>query len=989
MSNGAGDAVGPAGGSRRQLRLAVLGPVLAWCGPEPLDLGPVRQQALLVALALRPDMTVSQQELLERVWGTEPPGTGGKVIPVYVHRLRTRLRAVGGGSPDSVIASDRGGYRFLGRDVPTDLARLNGFVAEADSAGDSGDLDAAVGAFGRALELFRGEPLAGLPGPFACAERLRLAEQRVTLAQRKLSCQLRLGHYPEAVAELVALTATHPHSEPLAALLMRALYGSGRQVEALDVFTRARHRLVRDLAVEPGEELRRVHQAVLRGDDGLLLGVPARRAQAGPRTVGGARPVRRIRNELPADTGSLTGRDRELAELLAPADPGVVTVGAVDGMAGVGKTALVVRAARLLHEHYPDGCVFVDLHAHREGRGAPAPERALRRLLRAVGADDNDEPDDLDELAASWRAATAPLRLLLVLDGASATGQIRPLLPAGPGSMVLVASRQRLTGLDADRRISLGPLGLDESVALLTRIVGGARTDREQQAVRELAGLCDRLPLALRIVGARMQNRPKWTFRQLVDRLADDEHRLGELTVEDRSVEAAFQLSYDQLPAAEQHAFRALGLSPTVEFDRLALAAMLGRSPRQAEQALESLVDASLVQEATADRYRLHDLVAVYARRLASARPAEAAAARDGVLRLYLAAARCSSDWGPAGFPTGPQLEQVPFADWEEASLWLDATGGELADVVAHATAVGRLDEACWIAEGLVDYLTRQGRYHECRAAIESVLPLADTATDQRMVSSLRTCLGIAHGLQGRYERARAWLENALEISRRSGDLREQARALGALGTVARSVGETDAAVTHLAEVAGLARRLDDDWLTGMATCNIGAIHHQRGRYQEAFDCFAAALVLAEKIGSPRMIGKTQCHIGSLQLDLGRCTEAAGVLRQAAELAEQVADVPLHAVCLTRLGTAEQQAGNLGTAVGLHLRALAALGEQTSAELEIEIRNRLGGSRVAAGDLDGAREQFDLVLVLTDRHGGAEERARALDGLTRCERREA
>jgi len=273
MSNGVGDAVGPAGGTRRQLRLAVLGPVLAWCGPEPLDLGPVRQQALLVALALRPDVTTSQQELLERVWGTEPPGTGGKVIPVYVHRLRTRLRAVGGGSPDSVIAGDRGGYRFLGRDVPTDLARLKGFAADADTARDSGDLDAAGGAFGRALELFRGEPLAGLPGPFARAERLRLAEQRVTLAQEKLRCQLRLGHYPEAVAELVALTATHPPGEPLAALLMRALYGSGRQVEALDVFTRVRHRLVQDLAVEPGEELRRAHQAVLRGDDGLLLGI--------------------------------------------------------------------------------------------------------------------------------------------------------------------------------------------------------------------------------------------------------------------------------------------------------------------------------------------------------------------------------------------------------------------------------------------------------------------------------------------------------------------------------------------------------------------------------------------------------------------------------------------------------------------------------------------------------------------------------------------
>ncbi|MEV0406910.1 AfsR/SARP family transcriptional regulator [Actinoallomurus sp. NPDC050550] len=647
-------------GSSRQLRFAVLGPIRAWHSGVRLDLGPVRQQALLVALLLRPDVTVSRQELLDGVWGTSPPGTGGKVIPVYVHRLRECLRASDTGAASSVISSDRGGYRFVSGDVLVDALRLEEIADEAGSARNSGDFGAAVDACSRALELFQGEPLSGIPGPFAEGERLRFAERRIALVQEKLECQLRLGRCTDAVGELSALTATHPHSESLAALLMRALYGSGRQADALSVFTGVRDRLVEDLAVEPGEELRRVHQAVLRGDDTSLVGNAVPREPTEAPTPGRVRPSARTRNELPGDVGDLVGRRREITSLTAPSRADVVSVAVVDGVAGIGKTALVVHAARLLQESFPDGCLFVDLHGHSEGREPLAPQRALRRLLRAVGADDDAE--DLDELAACWRAMTASLRLLLVLDDAAGAEQARPLLPSGAGSRVLVTSRRRLAGVDADRRISLGPLAIDEAEVLLTRVVGGTRCAQEPQAVRELARLCDRLPLALRIAAARLQNRPTWTFEYLVSRLADAEHRLGELTAEDRSVEAAFRLSYDRLPAVVRRAFRVLGLSPTAEFDRLTPAAMLGWSPRDAEQAMESLVDVGLLRQPTAGRYRLHDLVAVYARRLAAADPAEVAAARAGVFRLYVAAARCASDRGPTSFPTG---------DYERAYAWL------------------------------------------------------------------------------------------------------------------------------------------------------------------------------------------------------------------------------------------------------------------------------------------------------------------------------
>ncbi|MFB9837218.1 tetratricopeptide repeat protein [Actinoallomurus acaciae] len=556
----------------------------------------------------------------------------------------------------------------------------------------------------------------------------------------------------------------------------------------------------------------------------------------------------------------------------------------------------------------------------------PTAEELRQTLLRAVGAD--DESDDHDELAASWRAATASTRSLLVLDDAAGAEQIRPLLPTGAGSRVLVTSRRRLAGLDVDQRISLGPLDLDEAGELLARFVGDARAFQEPEAVRQLARLCDRLPLALRIAGARLQSRPMWTFEYLVARLSDDERRLGELTAEDRSVEAAFRLSYEHLRPSTRRAFRALGLSPTVEFDRLTLAAMLGWPRHDTEHALESLVDASLLWQPTAGRYRLHDLVAAYARRLAAEDPAEVTAVRAGVFRLYVAAARCANGYGHEDLPAGPDLGSVPFADARDAASWLDAAAGELADVAAHAVAVGHVDDARLIAESVTDYLVRQGRYHECRAVAETVLPLVETP-DDRLASSLRVCLGIAYGLQGDYEQAHTCLTDALAISRRTGDLRGQARALGVLGTVARWAGRTSEALARLTEVLELAGPLADDWLVGMATCNLGAVYQRLGRYDEALDQYARSLSLAEKIGSPRVIGKTLRYIGGLHMDRGRPAEAVGPLYRAAELAEQVGDLPQQAAILSRLGATEEGLGNTGAALELHRRALAAIRDQT------------------------------------------------------------
>jgi DNA-binding SARP family transcriptional activator len=975
------------GGTPQRLRIALLGPLRAWRGGTPLDLGPVRRQAVLAALVLRVNTRVSHEQLLDDLWDGQPPGSGHKVLPSHIHPLRKALDVAGAGPAESVIRSGKGWYSFVGHGVRLDVTELDERTGEARHTKVSGDVTTAMDRFSEALALFRGEPLTGLPGLRAQAERQRLLERRLSLRLERLECLVLLGRSADTLDELAALSASDPLNESVLGLRMRALYCSGRQAEALNSYQDMRGRLRDELGIDPGEELRQTYDAVLHQDDERLLGPATARSAA----LATQPRLRRAVNDLPGDAGHLTGREAELAQLIAPSAPGSVSITTVDGAAGVGKTALVVRAARELSAQYTDGCLFVDLRAHSTQR-RQTPEQALQRLLRSLGAAKGELPSVLEELTAVWRAATSPLRLLLVLDDALDADQIRPLatstlLPAGAGSRVLVAGRRRLAGLDADRRVTLEPLESGDAVSMLTHIIGEERASREPEATHQLAGLCDGLPLALRIAGSRLQNRGTWTVEYLVGRMAGDEHRLGELSVGDRSVEATFRLSYDQLAPEQQRGFRALGLAPTVEFDVLTAATMLDRPSHETEQILESLVDTSLVQQPRPGRYRLHDLVRVHARRLAGATPAEAAAARTAALRLYLDAARTTSDWTPAGFPTGPRPTGAPFPHWQDAETWLDAAGGELADVVGHAAALGEADYACWIAEALCDYFIRQGRYHESQTALEIALAHVDEATDRRMAAALRNCLGYTVVDQRRYRQARTCVTEALDLSRRRTDPFEEARALAGLASLDLSVGEVDRAIAHATAAVTLSRRLRNDWVTSMALVTLGLAHQYEGRNEEALACFAFAQNYAETDSRPRTLGRALTCAADAHLRLGNYGEAKIRFRQAVELGEQVGDTFHCTRSLTRLGTAEQGEGNPSAAIALHHQALlqhqllSPLTEPSYDWLEMDIRSRLGHAYLATGRVREARKQFQAVLDVHDARAHRADRALGSEGL--------
>ncbi|MFD5424263.1 BTAD domain-containing putative transcriptional regulator [Streptomyces sp. NPDC127084] len=950
------------------LRISLLGPVRAWYGDGETAIGPARRQAVLAALVLRGGRLVSNEQLIDGVWGDQPPPTGRRVLPSYVYALRRALDTPGAGQEGSVIRGGSGGYRFAAP-VRLDTTLLAELTLESGRLLDSEDAAGALDAAERGLHLFRGEPLAGLPGPYALGERRRLLLERRSLGHRRLECMLRLGRGGEVLAELAAADRL---DETVLALRMRALYGTGRQGEALSAYEELRHRLRDELGTTPSAPLRELHAAVLRHDDAAVIGRVPAPPPAAPKQAA-ARPTRTV-NELPGNAGKLVGRAAEVAALTVPGpdDATAVTIATVDGPAGVGKTSLLVHAAWTLRPQHPDGALFLDLRTHHSpdagSRDRPSTTRLLQRLLRTLGTADADVPDEQDELIAAWRGATSGLRLLFVLDDVESAAQVRPLLPAGPGSRVLVAGRHRLTGLDADRCVTLEPLPTADSVGLLRRLIGDARSAADPGAVADLAGLCGGLPLALRIAGARLQHRPSWSPAHLVARMAQEERRLGELSAGDRSVEAAFLMSYEQLGEDRQRAFRLLGHAPTPEFDAWTPAAMLGAGLDEAETVLEELYDASLVLQPRPGRYRLHDLVRVHARKLADARPDEAAAARRQALELYVRAGRLTSDDGRPDAYAPADATSGCFGSAHDAARWLKAAGADLADLPGFAAAHGEYLLAARLGVALRDHFLHHDRYDEGRTAVTTALHAAERAGDPALRVALACSLGLLDHQQGRNAQGGDWFRRAVQYARDSGDEALAAQPLAGLAMQDYIHGRHDTVAATVTEVLPVLERSGDAWGVSMALALRAMSRFARGDAEGARTDALAALASAERNGRPIPISQILVTLADGYTALGELPEAREVLLRGEVLLREreLGDRMLLALTLTRLGSI---ATGLPEAERRHRQALelhaliSPRSEPHRTRLEMEIRRRLGQSYAAAGARSQARREFRAALA--------------------------
>jgi DNA-binding SARP family transcriptional activator len=596
------------------LEIKILGPWEATADGAPVRVSGERRAGVLTRLALSAGQPVSADELLAQVWGQSTATTAGKQLHIVVSKLRSLL------SPhedDEIIATVSGGYQLNLACERVDAHLFTLLARQARAARDRGEVATADALFQRALALWRGNALVGMTALWAQVESARLEEEHLATLEDHIDLRLAAGDHHAVVPVLTAHAEAHPLRERPRAQLMLALYRAARSSEALAVYQETRRVVVDELGIEPGAALRRMQQAVLRRDPALHLTSPAQRTTL-------AKPIVPI--ELPAGTRAFTARTAEIAWLhqtLTDTAPGLPTVAAIHGPGGIGKSALAIHVAHAVADRFTDGVLYLDLCAATAGRQPLSPLEALSRLLRSLGLDGTAVPTTLDEAAARYRSLTSARKLLVVLDDALDASQVRPLIPAGPSCAVIVTSRLVMASLDSTSHLRLTGLDDADAAALFAGIADSGRVRAEPEAAQQIVRQCSGLPLALRIAAARLAAQPDRTLTHLADQLADPDRRLDALEHADLAIRDSIAVSLQHLPGEPvghdaAHAFLLLGLLETPTPTAAAASALADWPEHRAETALNHLLDARLLEPAGPGRYRMHDLIRLYAREQAA-----------------------------------------------------------------------------------------------------------------------------------------------------------------------------------------------------------------------------------------------------------------------------------------------------------------------------------------------------------------------------------
>lgn len=601
------------------MRYRVLGPLQVRAADQWISFGPTKWKVLLSVLLCAANQVVSSERLLAEVWGEEPPRSARKLLQGYISQLR---RGLGDGKA-CALATHKWGYQAYGyqlqvRSEETDVQCFEQLFDHGRAALAAGNFRIARARLDEAVELWSGPPFMDVPPtPIMEAEIVRLEELRLQVMESRIEAQMHCGEEGTALTDLEALVVEHPLRERLNGQLMHALYRAGRQADALMVYRRLRKTLVDELGVEPSSPTQQLHQQILTADAVLL----ADGDDAGGRQIAGvAAPSASL--QAPRAASALTGRDGELAVLMEKLDhggDGQAAVVVIDGMAGAGKSVLAIEAANRLASRFPDGLLYLDLQGSTPGLAPLTASGALHRLLRVLDQG-TAAPADPGEASAVLRARLAHMRLLLVLDNADDDEQVAPILPVGRRCASLITSRKMLATLDGATHMHLDTLSDQRAVALIGKLVGPDRVAAEPDAASMIARLCGGLPLALRIVGARLVARPGWSLRVFAERLADRRTRLDQLQVGKLAVRAAFEVGYQALESSDDpldqmaaSAFRAMGLLDESSIGVPVVATLLAQPPGVTEASLERLVDVRLVEEAGPGRYRLPGLLRLFA----------------------------------------------------------------------------------------------------------------------------------------------------------------------------------------------------------------------------------------------------------------------------------------------------------------------------------------------------------------------------------------
>lgn len=911
------------------MRFTLLGPVRVLADGEPVGGIAPRHRAVLAYLLLNAGRVISMAKLIDAMWGHDQPDTARSQIHAAITALRRALRGAGAGA---ILETRPGGYVALPEPGQLDVRDFTELVA--------------AGRFRDALRLWEGDALADVQAGYAQGARALLEDRRLTAVERLMAAELEAGNHRQVLDELAGHVAAHPLRERLVGQLVSALHRSGRQADALAAARSYRAALAEEQGLDPGHAFVELERAVLADD------VPAGRA--------------RERSFLPYDLPDFTGRAAELDRLVAAHRHPVLTI---DGMAGIGKTTLAVRAAHRLADRFPDGQLFIDLRAHTAGQDPLPAAAALEVLLRQLGL--TDIPTSAAERSALWRAELARRRVLAVLDNAADAEHVHPLLPGGSASLLLITSRRRLIDLDGAHALSVEVLPATDAVALFETVVG-ARAADEPAAVREVLELCGHLPLAIRICAARLQHRPRWTVSYLAGRLHDERRRLAELATAERGVAAAFTVSYEQLGAAEQRMFRLLGLVPGQDIEPHAAAALADVSVFEAEDLLESLLDAHMLLQREPGRYALHDLLREHARSLAAD---DLALVR--LLVHYLHRSRSAvRQLFPRGVPDRPNMPPPmtpvePLSDPAEAIGWLDAERTNIIGAVVHGPHVC----ISHLAVALSPYLDRQA-HHDDALTLHTTALRRSRALGDRAMPPGRALADLAwtYWRRGDYEQSETYARQALASCE---DPYERSLALNALGNVAWRRRESTQAEQHLKEALDLTRVAGDRSREGFVLADLGMILDQLGRPDQARRHLDLALALHRKDGDQLGEARVLNHLGSALRHQGRAEEAMARHREAAERYRAMGNSSDEAAAGNGLGEAALSLGDAARAIDEHTRALT-----------LAVRNRpeqarahegLARAHLSLGSHEDAREHGRQALRLYEELGVPEsDEVRAL-----------
>lgn len=958
------------------LTFGLLGPLEVTAAGESVAIGGTRQRIVLATLLLEAEQVIPTERLITAVWDDEPPATARTQIQICISRLRARLEELGA---PGVITTHESGYRIRPPEDAFDLARFRRLLANGRDAARRHDRADAAASLRAALGLWRGAAAAGVPSRVVQAAAIRLDEERLAVTGECVDLELTLGRHREVIGELRSLVAAQPLRGKFYAQLMLALYRDGRQAEALEVYRDAHRVLVEEHGLDPSSELRALERAILDNDPAVALPVVETQDI--------------IPRQLPAPAKGFVARSETVAEIrrtLSAAGANHVIV--VSGPPGVGKTALVLHAAYATDELFVDG----QLYAHLRGSDARPvpPEQVLNQFLRALGVAPAALPGDVDELAALYRSRLAERRVLVVLDDVAGAWQMERLVPGGSRGAVLVTSRSALPGLHGAHRFDLDVFSPEDSMLLLSHVLGDERVRAEPAAAATVATSCGHLPLALQIAAAKLSVRRHWQIARMAGRLGDESRRLDELSLDGAGVRASISVSFEALGVSPRRLLLLLGALGAADFAGWVAGPLLDVDTYDGADILDELVDARLVEVQQGAghraRYRLHDLVGVFARELLVAEvPAgERAAAQHRLLRCWLFLARHAHRREYGGEFTVLH-SQAPFWSLPAEVLdelladpidWFESEQANLVNAVRLAAELN-VHELCWdLAVTSVTFFETRVHREDWRQTHEVALAAALRSGDQRAAAVVRLSRAGLAMVEQRLEDAESDLTDALDSFERSDDGHGRGLALRSLASIDRLQGRYAQAEERYQRALADLRAADDRVAEAHVLINLAQARSGHRWRPDAEQLLRRALAICDGVGVRRVAAQAHHRLGQLYLAEERLAEAEAEFTAMDTGVNTVDDPVGKAYALLGIGRVRLAHGDLAEAETALTEALERIRPTGSQLGEGQALVALAELSMRSGEESTARQRLDAAAELFQRIGAAawQERVREL-----------